>query len=227
MAAVPDMIGLGLPAELLTRRPDIRQAYEKYHAAVARIGAAEAERYPALSLSGTLTLSSDSPGGVFNRDSLMYTLSPGINLPLFTGGRTESNIAIRNSLAEQARLALEQKIIESLTEVEDAAEGVVRRQQQAAGLAHAAKLAARSVTLANTLYREGLVDFFQVLDNEQQLVVSEESLLLAQQQALAEVVRLYRALGGGWEVADPAMLTALSVTTGKKTTSHNHDGTTK
>jgi outer membrane protein, multidrug efflux system len=202
MPAVPKMIGLGLPADLLTRRPDIRQAFHRFHAAVARIGAAEAERYPALSLSGTLTLSSDTAGGLLDADTLIYSLGPGIHIPILTGHRIESTIAVRSAQAEQARLGIEQKIVAALAEVENAAQGVVRSQQQAERLASAEKLAIKSVELSDSLYRSGLVDFSEVLDNEQQLVALQESLLLARQQALAEVVRLYRALGGGWQQSE-------------------------
>lgn len=199
MPAVPPLIGIGLPVDLLTRRPDIRQAFHRFHAAVARIGAAEAERYPALSLSGTLTLSSDTLGGMLDRDALLYTLGPGIHFPILDGGRIDSTVAVKTSQAEQARLALEQKIIAALAEVETAADGVVRSQQQVAGLDAAMTLAVRSVDMADSLYQAGLGDLFQVLDNEQQLVVLEESVLLARQQAVSDVVRLYRALGGGWQ----------------------------
>lgn len=203
MPAVPALIGIGLPVELLTRRPDIRQAFHRFHAAVARIGAAEAERYPALSLSGTLTLSSDSVTGMLDRDGLMYSLGPGIHFPILNGGRIDSTIAVRTSQAEQAQLALEQKIVAALAEVETAADGIVRSRQQVASLEAAAKLAVQSVEMADSLYNAGLGDFFQVLDNEQQLVILEESVLLARQQAVSEVVRLYRALGGGWQQALP------------------------
>lgn len=193
------MIGVGLPADLITRRPDIRNALYRYHAAVARVGAAEAERYPSLTLSGTLSLSSDSLGGVFDTDSLIYTLGPGLHFPLLTGKRIESNIAVRESQAEQMRLALEHQMITAMAEVENAAMGVVRSQQQADDLVQAEKFAAKSVALADELYQAGLGDLYQVLDNQQQLVTIQESLLLARQQALSEVVSLYRALGGGWE----------------------------
>lgn len=202
MPAVPDMIGLGLPADLLTRRPDIRQAFHHFHATVARIGAAQAQRYPTLSLSGTLTLSSDTARGVLDMDTLFYSLGPGISFPILTGHRIESTIAVRSAQAEQARLAIEQKIVAALAEVENAAEGVIRSQQQADRLADAETFAIKSVELSDSLYRSGLVDFSEVLDNEQQLVALQESLLLARQQALSEVVQLYRALGGGWEQID-------------------------
>lgn len=201
MPEVPALLGIGLPADLLTRRADIRQALHRYQATVARIGAAEAERYPSLSLSGNLTLSSDTLGGVFDLDSLYYTLGPNLLFPLLTGRRIESNIAVQTSRSEQAQLALEQKILEALAEVENSADGVIRSQQQIDRLAAAAEAAAKSVNMSKSLYQAGLVDFFQVLDNQQQLVVSQEALLLARQQALSDVIRLYRSLGGGWESA--------------------------
>ncbi len=199
--AVPEMVGLGLPVDLITRRPDIRNALHRYHAAVAGVGAAEAEKYPSLSISGTLTLSSDSLGGVFDGDSLIYTLAPGLHFPILTGSRIKSNIAVKQSRAEQLRLALEQQIVTALSEVENAATGLVRSQQQVKELDLAEEAAVKSVTMADDLYQAGLGDFFQVLDNQQQLVTIQESLLQARQQTLSEVIALYRALGGGWERA--------------------------
>ncbi|MFT5701833.1 MAG: multidrug efflux system outer membrane protein [Desulforhopalus sp.] len=203
---VPALIGIGLPTDLLTRRPDIRRALSVYHAAVARIGAVEAEQYPTLSLSGYLTLSSDTIGGVFDSDAIIYSLGPGLKFPILTGSRIRSTIAVRESQAEQARLAMEQCIIEALSEVENSAEGVVRSQQQAERLFRAEKLAKKSVKLADELYQAGVADFSQVLDSKQQLLENQEVLLLAKQQALSQVIRLYRALGGGWEQAPLAMV---------------------
>ena len=200
MPALPPMIGLGLPVDLMTRRPDIRQAVHRYHGAVARIGAAEAEGYPALSLSGTISLSSNSVGGLLDSDALIYSLGPGISFPILNGGRIKSTVAVRTSQAEQARLVLEQKILAALGEVENAADGVLYSQQQAAALKKAEKRAVQSVELAESLHLAGLSDSFQVLAAQQELIVIQDSLLLARQQAFSEVVRLYRSLGGGWEV---------------------------
>jgi multidrug efflux system outer membrane protein len=205
MPAVPSLIGLGLPMDLLTRRPDIRSAFAAYHAAVARIGAAQADQYPTLVLSGSLTLSSDTAGGVFDSDALISSLAPQLKLPIFTGGRIKSNIAVRQAQAEQARLALEQRIVTALAEVENSAASVVRSQQQIEQLAAAEELAKRSVVLARDLYQTGLTDYFQVVDSEQQQLALQESLLLARQQALSQVVLLYRALGGGWQQGPPAI----------------------
>lgn len=92
--------------------------FYRYHAAVARIGAAAAERYPRLSLSGTLTLSIDTLSDLVDRRSLIYSLGPGLRFPLLTGGRIESTVKVRSAQAREARLALQQRIVEALAEVE-------------------------------------------------------------------------------------------------------------
>jgi multidrug efflux system outer membrane protein len=202
LPSVPPLIGIGLPVDLLVRRPDIRGAERRYAAAVAQIGAAEADRYVRLSLSGTLSLQTDTSSALLDKDGLIYMLGPGLQFPLFSGGRIRSNIQVRQSQAEQRRLALEQKILEALSEVENAAAGVIRSQEQVINLTASEKAAQQSVHLANNLYRAGLGDFFQVIDAEEKLVAVQEKLLLARRGALAQVVQLYRALGGGWQVLE-------------------------
>ncbi len=198
MVTVPPMIGLGLPIDLLKRRPDIRESLHNFHKAVAEIGAAEATRYPSLSLSGSITLGSDTVGGMVDMDALTYSLGPELTFPLFTGHRIENLVAIRKSQAEEERLELEQKIVTALSEVEDSSEGVVRSIERTKNLEKAEKYALQSVEFSDSLYDAGLVDFFVVLDNQQKLVTLQEALLLAKLQTLSEVVSLYRALGGGW-----------------------------
>jgi multidrug efflux system outer membrane protein len=202
LPSVPPLIGIGLPVDLLVRRPDIRAAERRYAAAVAQIGAAEADRYVRLSLSGTLSLQTDTASVLLDKDALIYMLGPGLQFPLFFGGRIRSNIKVRQSQAEQGRLALEQKILAALSEVENAAAGVIRSQEQVINLTASGKAAEQSVHLADNLYRAGLGDFFQVIDAEEKLVAVQEEILLARQNALAEVVQLYRALGGGWQVLE-------------------------
>ncbi len=199
MPNVPRLIGIGIPMDLMTRRPDIMGAVNRYRAAVERTGAAEADKYPRLSISGTLNLQSGTLDGMVDPDSLIYSLGPGLYFPLFTGGRIDSSIRQYASRAEQARLALSQKILQALSEVETAASGVVRTQERVRDLDEAESSAKKSVELSESLFHSGLGDLFQVLDSEKQLVNIQDSLLLARQQALSEVVTLYRSLGGGWE----------------------------
>ena len=196
---VPKLIGIGIPMDLMTRRPDILGAVHRYRAAIELAGAAEADKYPRLSLSGTLNLQSGTIGGMVDPDSLVYSLGPGLYFPLFTGGRIDSSIRQYASRSEQARLALSQKLLQALSEVETASSGVVRTQERVKDLEEAEVSAKKSVELSESLFHSGLGDLFQVLDSEKQLVSIQDSLLLARRQALSEVVSLYRALGGGWQ----------------------------
>ncbi len=202
MPAVPSLIGIGIPADLMVRRPDIRGAERRYAATVARIGATEAEKYVQLGISGTLNLQSDTAGGLLDTSAMIYSLGPGLRFPLFSGGRIKSDIEVRKSQAEQARLQLQQKIISALSEVENAGAGVVQTQERIGALKTSAKAADKSVALARSLYSAGLADFYQVLDAEKRQVAAEDDLLVARQHALAEVVRLYRSLGGGWQAME-------------------------
>ncbi len=196
---LPTMIGIGLPIDLIQRRPDISKALHNYQAATARTDAAEAEQFPTLTLLGTLTLSSDSLGGVLNSNAFFYSLGPQLRIPLLTGNRTKSTIAVRASRAEQARLELEQQILTALSEVENGCARVVYSRREVDELLLTEKYAKKNILLAEDLYRSGLGNNSTVLNRKLQLVTIQESLIMARQQALSDVVFLCRALGGGWE----------------------------
>lgn len=196
---LPAIIGIGLPIDLIKRRPDIRKALHNYQSAVAGTGAAEAEQFPTLTLLGTLTLSSDSLGGVLNSNAFFYSLGPQLRIPLLTGNRIKSTIAVRASRAEQARLDLEQQILKALSEVENGCAKVVYSRKKMDELLLTEKYARKNLQLAEELYHSGLGNNTLVLNRQLQLITHQESLIVARQQALFDVVFLYRALGGGWE----------------------------
>jgi NodT family efflux transporter outer membrane factor (OMF) lipoprotein len=195
----PRSLRMGLPASLLERRPDIREAERRYAAAVARIGAAEAEAYPRLSLSGSLDLQADDAGDLFSTEALVYSLGPDLHFPLFTAGRIESQIEVSESRAKQARYRLEQTILRALREVEDAATAATQSQLRRQRLNEAVTAAMRSVTLSEDLYRSGLADQLDVIDARREQIELEEQVVIARQRELASMVQLYRSLGGGWE----------------------------
>jgi outer membrane protein, multidrug efflux system len=211
--ALPASIGLGLPADLLVRRADVRRAERRLAAAVARIGSAEAERYPRVSLTGTVALRAQDVDTLFGgADALSYSLGPGLSIPLFTGGRIDSEVAFREARAEEARLAFERTLLEAIAEVETAGEGVVRTRQRVERLEAAVESARAAAALAQELFDAGLRDLLQVVDAQRAQVATEDELLVAWQAALARTVELYRALGGGWDVfegdAEEAIATA-------------------
>ncbi|BCL61365.1 hypothetical protein DGMP_20580 [Desulfomarina profundi] len=193
------MIGIGLPIDLIKRRPDIRRALHNYQAAVARTDAAEAEQFPTLTLLGTLTLSSDSLDGVLNNNAFFYSLGPQLRIPLLTGNRIKSTIAVRASKTEQARLELEQQILSALSEVENGCARVIYSKKRVDELLQKQQYVNKDVLLAEELYHSGLGNNSRVLNRKLQLISLQESLLQARKQALFDIVFLYRALGGGWE----------------------------
>lgn len=199
---VPSLLGIGVPADLITRRADIREAERRYAAAVARIGAAKAEKYPSISLSGAFSLQSDDAGALFDPKTFVYSLGPGLHFPLFSGGRIDSQVSARQSRAEQARLALQQQLILAVKEVEDATAGVVRSQMRLQALQAVLDSARENQQMTQQLYAAGLDSRAQWLKAAREVVSSEDELALSRQQALQQTVLLYRALGGGWAAMD-------------------------
>ena len=195
---LPAEVAMGTPAQVLTRRADIRAAERRYAATVNLVTAAKAERYPTLVLDGALTFRSDEIAGLFD-NALTYSMGPMLRVPLFTGKRIESQIAQEESKSAQARILLEQTLLQALAEVENAATGAARAREQMASLATAAQSARNGITLAQQLYDAGLGTLLQVLDAQRDLVSLEDAQCLARQAALGQTIQLYRALGGGWE----------------------------
>lgn len=190
---------MGLPADLIVRRADVRGAAWRYRAALARIDAAELERLPRLSLSGSFRLSADEAAGLLD-EVFVYSFGPTLRFPLYDGQRISANVRVRESQAEQARLALQQTLLRAIREVEDAVVGYVRMREQVDALQRAAEDARRSARLAEQLYEAGLRGLAQSLDAQRELVAVEDDLAVSRQRVLAEAIRLYRALGGGWEM---------------------------
>ncbi len=197
---VPEMVGIGLPVDLLTRRADVRRLERQYAAAVATIGSAEADKYPQLSLTGSIYLQTTDLGTLFQPESIIYSLGPRLSFPLFDGGRRQTKVEIRESQAEQARLELEKTLLTAVGEVENSVIGVVHNQERVGLLRAAVDDAIGSVELADQLYQIGLGSLFQLMDAQREQIKTQDELILAKHLELGEIVRLYRALGGGWDM---------------------------
>lgn len=197
---VPEMVGIGLPVDLLTRRADVRRLERQYAAAVATIGSAEADKYPRLSITGSIYFQTDDLGTLLQPEAIVYSLGPRLYFPLFDAGRLQTQVEIRGSQAEQARLELEKTLLTAVGEVENSVVGVVHNQERVGFLRAALENAIRSVELADQLYQAGLGSLFQLIDAQREQIQVQDQLILAKQYELGEIVRLYRALGGGWDV---------------------------
>ncbi len=199
MPQTPPPADMRVPADLITRRADVRRADWKYRAALAQVDAAEAERLPRLTVSGSFHLSAGRIGNLFDQ-AYVYSFGPQLTFPIFEGGRISANVRVHKSQAEQARLQLEQTLLTAIEEVENAATGYMHKREEADELEAASAAAESSAALAEQLYRSGLRDLTQSIDAQRQLVNIQDSLALTRQEVLGQAVQLYRALGGGWEM---------------------------
>jgi len=199
----PSEISVGVPAELLRRRPDIRQAERNLAAATARVGEAVADLYPRFSLTGFFSLQGSSIKDLSRADSATYGLGPAVQWPIFDAGRVRAVIAVRNAQQEQALARYEQVVLISLEEVHDALAAFVTEQDRRKSLRAAVLANQESTDIAKELYRRGLTDFTAVLDSERQLYQSQEALLESEAAVTTSLVALYKALGGGWEMDVP------------------------
>ena len=194
---------MGLPAELLRRRPDVRQAERQLAAATARIGVAEADLYPKLSLTGSLGLESVKLADLATGASRFWSIGPTLSWPIFDAGRIRANIAVQDARTEQQLTTYEQTVLRSLEEVENALVAYSREQVRHAQLAEAVEANRRAVELSNELYIRGLGDFLNVLDSQRALFASESDLAQSEATVSTNLVALYKALGGGWETIAP------------------------
>lgn len=189
----------GVPADVLRRRPDIRSAERRLAAQTAQVGVATAALYPSLSLSGAITLQSLSASDVldgFQTDRLGASLT----MPIFRGGALRQNVNAQNALVEQALASYEATVLAAYEEVENALTAWTNEQRRHEALREAVASARRAAELALTQYNSGLVDFQTVVTAERSLITLEDALAVSEGELTANLVRLYKALGGGWSV---------------------------
>ena len=195
---VPAVVAIGVPSTLARRRPDIREAEARLHAATANVGVATASFYPDISLTGSFGLRALDASYLTNWASDFYSFGPSISLPIFQGGRLTASLRMARAQEAEAALAYRGTVLNALQEVEDA---LVAYRTDRAGrnkLMEAVKSGEVALYLARDRYAHGLADFLQVLDAERTLVGSRQQLVQADVMLTNDVVALYDALGGGW-----------------------------
>lgn len=197
--ALPPQAHVGLPADLLRRRPDIRRAERQLAAATAQIGVATADLYPKFSLTGVIGLQSVSASDWFTGRSRFWSVGPTITWPVFDAGKIRANIEIRSAQQEQALRLYEKSVLTGFEDVENALVNYGNEQTRYRSLLEAVAADRRALQMANDLYRQGLVAFLNVLDAQRTLYVSESALAQSEANMAANLVALYKALGGGWE----------------------------
>ena len=195
----PEEVAMGLPTELLRQRPDVRQAERRLASQTAKIGVATADLYPTFSLSGFLGLEALSAGDLLSGDSVTWNVGLPIRWNIFSGGRIRSQIRAEEARTNQLLAGYEQTVLRALEESENAMVGYVKEVQRRERLKQAVNATQRSLDLVLTQYTAGLTDFQNVLDTQRTLLLREDELAVAEGYVIGNLVRLYRALGGGWD----------------------------
>jgi outer membrane protein, multidrug efflux system len=193
----------GLPSTLLERRPDLRQAEQLLASANARIGVAKAEFFPKLSLTALLGTASPEISALTSGGATIWAVAGLLSGPLFNAGRTLGTYRAANAQWEQVRLQFEQAVLLALREVSDALTALARLSAAETAQDMAVKALAEAVDHAMDRYRQGLANYFEVLEAQQQLYPAQNTLAQIRQNRLLTYAQLYRALGGGWTLTDP------------------------
>ena len=195
----PPVVPVGLPAELLRRRPDVRRAERQLAADTAGIGVATAELFPKFSLLGTGGLQSLSASHFFTGGSQYWTAGPTVTWRFLDLGHVRSQIQAANAHAEQTLAAYEKTVLMAFADVENALVAYANEQVRQRALAEAVAANRRARELANELYTKGLGNFLNVLDAERSLDQTADQLADSDRAVADNLVALYKALGGGWE----------------------------
>ncbi len=203
--AAPVEIAVGIPADLLRRRPDIRRAELQAAAQSALIGIAEADLYPSFSLIGSVGLRSSDTGvsdlgDLFDGDSLQAGFGPSFQWNILNYGRIKNAVRVEDARFQQAVVNYRNTVLRAASEVEDALIAFVRGKQSVEFLDVSVTAARRSVDLALIQYRDGTVNYTRVLDTQTYLVAQQDSHTAARGRVIRALIATYKALGGGWQI---------------------------
>jgi outer membrane protein TolC len=201
LPSAPARVAVGIPADTLRQRPDIRAAERRLAAETARIGQTLAARYPDLTLSGSIGLEALSLGALGAGSALTHSIVAGVTGLLFDGGRIARRVDVQEAVRDQAAIAYEKAVLTALQEVESALAAVRHAQARRRILDEAVIAARNAATYAAQRYSSGIVDFQAVLDTQRSLLGVEDARVSSHADETAAVVRLYKALGGGWTPA--------------------------
>ncbi len=198
----PSEIPVGLPSELLRRRPDVVQAEAQLHQATANIGVAVAELFPKFSLTGSIGQETSAIGLIARSGSTFWSIGPTMSWRVFDSNQLINEVRVANAQQQEALLNYKQTVLQSFSDVEDALVAYAQDQNRTRALADAVAANQRSLDLSNELYVRGLGDFLNVLTAEQGLYTAQNNLAVSQTNVSSDLVQLFKAMGGGWDESD-------------------------
>jgi NodT family efflux transporter outer membrane factor (OMF) lipoprotein len=203
LPALPEQTPAGLPSDLLRRRPDIRQAEAQLHSATAQIGVAVAQLFPQFSLTGSVSWQSSQVKTWFQSSNRSSSFGPAVTWPVFQGGAIVSNIHAQQALRDQAYITYQQTVLTALQDVENALVAFAEEQKHYKSLGDAVAADHKAVDLSLRLFQEGQTDFLSVLTAQRTLYTDDSAFTQSRQNLGTNLIALYKALGGGWDVAPP------------------------
>lgn len=190
----------GVPAELIRRRPDIRAAERQLAQATARIGVAEADQYPTLTINGSVGLGSRNLSQLFTPESLLWSVGPQLDIPVFDGFRRQAEVDVQRARTDQAAAQYRTVLLQALADVENALVAYAEEDRRRAVLARSVASAGDALNLAQELYVRGLSPFLDVLVAQRTLFQAENDLAISEAAVSTDLIGIYKALGGGWAV---------------------------
>jgi NodT family efflux transporter outer membrane factor (OMF) lipoprotein len=202
LARVPRKVPVGLPGTLVRRRPDVREAEARLHEATAQTGVVVASFYPDVTLNGAVGVESLQLANLFSPTSTAFAVGPSVSMPIFEGGRLRGTLALRESREREAAVIFQKTVLRAWKEVDDAITAYREAQLRRGHVARSVTENQAALKAARQRYAEGAIDFLNVITTQAQLLQSENDLADSDTQIATYLVNLYRALGGGWEVAD-------------------------
>jgi len=200
----PAEVVVGVPADLLNRRPDVLRAEREAAAQSARIGIATAEFYPHISITGTFNLEAEQFARLFDTASQAGHVGPSFRWSILNYGRIANNVRVQDALFQQALVNLQETVLRADEEVENGIIGFLKEQLRVKTLEESCRATARAARLAVRQYEEGIIDYQPVLDTQRMLVRQQDSLAESRGLVAINLVAVYKALAGGWQAPRPA-----------------------
>ena len=195
-------MAIGVPAELMRRRPDIRRAERQAAAQCARVGVAESALYPHFTLSGSIGYKADGVGDLFTGTAVAGSFGPSFRWDILNYGRIMNSVRVQDARFEQLVVNYQNTVLRAAAEVESATTAYVMSQHKERSLARSVDATRKAVDLALSQYRAGEIDFSRVLETQFFLVTQQDRLAESKRDVSASLVRLYKALGGGWQLRE-------------------------
>jgi NodT family efflux transporter outer membrane factor (OMF) lipoprotein len=205
---VPPRVPVGLPSELAHRRPDIREAEAQLHAATASIGAAKADFFPKVTLSGSVALQATEFANLGSWGARSYSAGPGLTIPLFEGGQLRATLALRKAQQQEAAINYRKTVLSAFRDVDDAMTAYAAEQRRRDRLDESVQASRHALEIADKRYARGISNYLDVLTAQKTLLNNEEQLADSTATVTTNLVALYKALGGGWDMAEEKMSSA-------------------